>query len=154
MRGVSDNIMLGQLAPIGTAAFTLCVDEDMLERLGPEDTVAVEDPVQAARDITPHMPSDVQASTPFLQFSAPTSPEYTAGSPVYSPVSPAYSLSGEAAGSDGYVYSPGSPQYGDTTDYATSAPYEALSSPDFSYRSPSPEYTVPTYGGDDEADEA
>ena len=33
MNGISDNVMLGQLAPMGTACFDVLMDEDMLDQM-------------------------------------------------------------------------------------------------------------------------
>ncbi|KAL0366611.1 UNVERIFIED_CONTAM: DNA-directed RNA polymerase II subunit RPB1 [Sesamum radiatum] len=79
LRGVTENIMLGQLAPIGTGDCGLLLNEEMLKQ-------AIEIPL-------PSYMEDAQFS-PYvggMAFSPTSSPGYSPSSPGYSPSSPGYS---------------------------------------------------------------
>ncbi len=112
MRGVSENIMLGQFSGIGTGAFTLLLNEqalaDAIEVPMPGDygdyggttpgrmTPAMASPsFLLSPHLSPFVPGGGMAFSPFNgdgggAFS-PTSPGYSPTSPGYSPTSPGYS---------------------------------------------------------------
>ena len=58
VRGVSENIMLGQLAPLGTGEFQLYLNEEMLKDAQPTDTMggAGLDGVIAKHETLPYQP--------------------------------------------------------------------------------------------------
>jgi DNA-directed RNA polymerase II subunit RPB1 len=97
MRGVSENVLLGQLAPIGTNSFDLVVDLDALT------------------DARPTLPSDaIAASTamaPTVTVAGKTTGAYSptyqgVASPIYSSLSPSYEALANIA-SPGIASSPG-----------------------------------------------
>ncbi|GBG34377.1 DNA-directed RNA polymerase subunit [Hondaea fermentalgiana] len=169
LAAVSENIMLGQLAPIGTGAFDLYIDEEMLKdaiEVDAEEELAQE----AARD--PHLGPSNAMATPlagafsptmspgaYAPFSpagdagfspgpggGPASPAFTPSSP-YSPASPAYQPQSPAAGaSPSYnrMSSAGaqSPGYNAGGAFSPSSPAYSPASPGYNPSSP----TSPMYG--------
>jgi hypothetical protein len=111
MRGVSENIMLGQFSNIGTGAFTLLLNEqllaDAIEVAMPGDygdygmtpgRSPAATPAMASPSflLSPHLSPFVPGGAAFSPFGAgggdfsPTSPGYSPTSPGYSPTSPGY----------------------------------------------------------------
>jgi DNA-directed RNA polymerase II subunit RPB1 len=172
MRGVSENIMLGQFSNIGTGAFTLLLNEEMLH-----DAIEVALPVwgmdgsmtpgrmtpgmgqqspsfmlSPAGGLSPFDPGAV-AFSPFndggigggFGFS-PTSPGYSPTSPGYSPTSPAYSPTSPAYSPTSPAYSPTSPAYSPTSPaYSPTSPAYSPTSPAYSPTSPAYSPTSPRY---------
>ncbi len=68
MSGVSENIILGQLCPLGTACFDILLDEDKLKH-------AIED--SGASLLNPNDPSQYSEPTPFQR--TPMMTTYGAG---------------------------------------------------------------------------
>ncbi|KAK4416074.1 DNA-directed RNA polymerase II subunit RPB1 [Sesamum alatum] len=167
LRGVTENIMLGQLAPIGTGDCGLLLNEEMLKQ-------AIEIPLPSYMEgglefgmtparspltgtpyhdgmmspsylLSPNLRlspvSDAQFS-PYvggMAFSPTSSPGYSPSSPAYSPSSPGYSPTSPG-------YSPTSPGYSPTSPtYSPSSPGYSPTSPAYSPTSPSYSPTSPTY---------
>ena len=116
MRGVSETIMLGQFSNLGTGAFTLLLNEqllaDAIEVAMPGDygeygmtpgRSPAATPAMASPSflLSPHLSPFVPGGAAFSPFGAgggfgggdfsPTSPGYSPTSPGYSPTSPGYS---------------------------------------------------------------
>ncbi|KAK6121619.1 hypothetical protein DH2020_044646 [Rehmannia glutinosa] len=167
LRGVTENIMLGQLAPIGTGDCALLLNEEMLKQ-------AIEIPLPSYMEggldfgmtparspltgtpyhdgmmspnylLSPNLRlspvTDAQFS-PYvggMAFSPTSSPGYSPSSPGYSPSSPGYSPTSPG-------YSPTSPGYSPTSPtYSPSSPGYSPTSPAYSPTSPSYSPTSPTY---------
>ncbi|KAL0332219.1 UNVERIFIED_CONTAM: DNA-directed RNA polymerase II subunit RPB1 [Sesamum calycinum] len=168
LRGVTENIMLGQLAPIGTGDCALYLNEEMLKQ-------AIEIPLPSYMEggglefgmtparspltgtpyhdgmmspsylLSPNLRlspvTDAQFS-PYvggMAFSPTSSPGYSPSSPGYSPSSPGYSPTSPG-------YSPTSPGYSPTSPtYSPSSPGYSPTSPAYSPTSPSYSPTSPTY---------
>jgi len=172
LKGVAENIMLGQLAPLGTGCFDLFLNEKLLQN-------AIEvDPDQYAGDspsahhyeqspghpMTPKTPSwgDEGGRTPAYAYSPSSSPFDVHGasfspdrtSPyhdaMFSPNRP-MSPGGYSPTSPGYSpnspgYSPTSPSYSPTSpSYSPTSPSYSPTSPSYSPTSPSYSPTSPSY---------
>jgi len=169
MQGVSENIMLGQLAPIGTGEFELFLNTEMLEHAQPadldplyDDTVAIspgpgmpgaftpyhQSPFSGAGAFSPG-PGDGAFSprpdqSPWAGGFSPMSQHgdaagYSPTSPAYSPTSPSYSPTSPA-------YSPTSPAYSPTSPaYSPTSPAYSPTSPAYSPTSPAYSPTSPAY---------
>ncbi|KAK9713061.1 hypothetical protein RND81_06G000500 [Saponaria officinalis] len=167
LRGVTENIMLGQLAPIGTGGCSLYLNEEMLrhaiELQLPSYVEGLEFGMTPARSPISGTPyhdsmmspgymlspslrlspnSDAQFS-PYVSgigFSPAPSPGFIPhGLPGYNPGSPSYSPSSPD-------YSPASPNYSPTSPtYSPSSPSYSPSSPAYSPTSPSYSPTSPSY---------
>ncbi|GKF28754.1 DNA-directed RNA polymerase II subunit 1, partial [Tanacetum coccineum] len=119
LRGVTENIMLGQLAPIRTGDCALLLNEEMLRQ-------AINDQLPSYIDgLDIGMKPGRSLMTPFHDDFSPTSspgyslssPGYNPSSPGYSPTSPGYSLTSLPG------YSPTSPGYNPTSPtYSPSSP--------------------------------
>lgn len=166
LKGVSENLILGNLAPLGTAAFELLLNDPMLKE-------AIELNAQRAADYfgvtaAPGSPerynvlSPSQMGTPTHRIDSPflpsqQSPKWTptANSPGgLSPTSPGYSPTPSSPGgytgsSPGYQspgYAPASPGYAPTSpSYNPTSPAYAPQSPAYSPASPSYSPTSPSY---------
>ena len=169
LRGVSENIILGNMAPLGTGAFDLVLNQGMLERYNVEasaaqlyDTNAMYDalyggaadgayagtPTQDFDSISvkgSYSPIGDAAFSPYMTpgrtpFSpSPSSPSYTAQSPVYDPRSSSFSPISPS-------YSPTSPSYSPTSpSYSPTSPSYSPTSPSYSPTSPSYSPTSPSY---------
>lgn len=160
MTGVSECVMLGQLAPIGTGAFSLVLDEARLAD-AVEVQFAGDDPYAGPGGATPGratpgmtpshaspsifrspgvwspLAGDVAWSPAGGGFSpAAASPGYGA-SPGYSPTSPAYSPTSPAYSPTSPAYSPTSPAYSPTSPaYSPTSPAYSPTSPAYSPTSP------------------
>uniref|UniRef100_A0A8C0HAJ7 DNA-directed RNA polymerase subunit n=1 Tax=Chelonoidis abingdonii TaxID=106734 RepID=A0A8C0HAJ7_CHEAB len=169
MKGVSENIMLGQLAPAGTGCFDLLLDAEKCKygmeiptnipglgvgvRSGMTPGAAGFSP-SAASDASGFSPgySPAWSPTPGSPGSPGPSSPYVpspggAMSPSYSPTSPAY----EPRSPGGYTpqspsYSPTSPSYSPTSpSYSPTSPNYSPTSPSYSPTSPSYSPTSPSY---------
>jgi DNA-directed RNA polymerase II subunit RPB1 len=123
LKGVTENIMMGQLARVGTGDMDLLLDEEKVVR---EAVEVVVDEFAAAKDLasagvdggtTPYaqtpfgsspMVGDGAGASPFVEGGAAFSPAIGGFSPAYSPASGSY-------GSDSPSYNPSSPQYSPTS---------------------------------------
>ena len=169
MQGVSENIMLGQLAPIGTGEFELFLNTDMLELAQPTDF----DPLFDGDGLAGMSPGAVGAMTPGGMTPYSQSPFIGGMTPAFSPgpggaaFSPgpggaAFSpgpgdggfspFHGGGGGGDGNYsptspsYSPTSPSYSPTSPaYSPTSPAYAATSPSYSPTSPGYSPTSPAY---------
>ncbi|KAI8338189.1 hypothetical protein BC941DRAFT_424817 [Chlamydoabsidia padenii] len=174
-RGVAENIMLGQMAPLGTGEFDVILDEEMLKTV-PENQRHHLIPNGVPGDIsgfatpgpgfmTPSMATPYDTRSPdWVDFSAPSSPS----EPMFSPMgnsgavgasigaSPWRSDLSPYASSPGYSpstpfaaspgYSPSSPSYSPSSpSYSPSSPSYSPSSPSYSPSSPSYSPSSPSY---------
>jgi DNA-directed RNA polymerase II subunit RPB1 len=168
LKGVTENIMMGQLARVGTGDVDLLLDEDKVVREAVEvvvDEFAVDKDLGMAGvggvgGATPYattpfaaspMVGDGAAASPFVDGGAAFSPAVGAASfsPAYSPDSGSYG-SGFASGSygagDSPAYSPTSPQYSPTSPaYSPTSPAYSPTSPAYSPTSPAYSPTSPAY---------
>ncbi|XP_058185181.1 DNA-directed RNA polymerase II subunit RPB1-like isoform X2 [Rhododendron vialii] len=166
LKGVTENIMLGQLAPIGTGGFALYLNDEMLKQV-----VELQLPshMESGMDFgmtpsllpfigTPNIdglrsPSYLLSPERDAQFSpyvggmafspisslgySPLPPPYSPTSPVYIPTSPVYSATSRYESASSAIYSPASPTY-----KPSSLGYSpAYSSDSTSYSPTSPIYT-------------
>ncbi|KAK4368173.1 hypothetical protein RND71_011965 [Anisodus tanguticus] len=174
LRGVTENIMLGQLAPIGTGGCSLYLNEEMLKQ-------AIEIPLPSYMEgglefgmtpgrspmsgtpyhdgmmspnylLSPNMRmspiTDAQFS-PYvggMAFSPTSSPGYSPSSPGYSPSSPGYSPTSPGYSPTSPGYSPTSPTYSPSSPgYSPTSPAYSPTSPSYSPTSPSYSPTSPSY---------
>ena len=169
LKGVTENIMLGQLPRVGTGDMELLLDEDKVVReavevvvddFGGDNLGMIGGSSTAAGAATPY------ASTPFASspmVSGEMSPFVGTGqfspavgtasfSPAYSPASGSYG-SGFASGSYGQddgasspAYNPSSPAYSPTSPaYSPTSPAYSPTSPAYSPTSPAYSPTSPAY---------
>ena len=173
LKGVSENIILGNLAPLGTGAFDLILNQGMLERYHVEantatgslfDTERMYDALYSGQAGT----DGVYAGTPTQDFDsglvkgsyspigdASFSPYMTPGrtpfspapaSPTYSPSSPGYNAQSPSFSPQSPNYSPTSPSYSPTSpSYSPTSPSYSPTSPSYSPTSPSYSPTSPSY---------
>jgi len=160
MQGVSENIMLGQLAPIGTGEFELFLNTDMLELAQPTDF----DPLFDGDGLAGMSPGAVGAMTPGGMTPYSQSPFIGGMTPAFSPGPGGAAFSpgpgdggfspfhGGGGGGDGNYsptspsYSPTSPSYSPTSPaYSPTSPAYAATSPSYSPTSPGYSPTSPAY---------
>ncbi|GFP88230.1 DNA-directed RNA polymerase ii subunit 1 [Phtheirospermum japonicum] len=147
LRGVTENIMLGQLAPIGTGDCSLFLNEKMLEQ-GVGIHLHSYDPA-----CTPY--HDTTMTSPYSRFSpyvhglgispypspsrpySPTPNPYSLTSPHYTPTSPPYPTYPNGSPTSPN-YSPTSPTYIPPSHhtYSPTSPYTSPTSPNYSPTSP------------------
>ena len=172
VKGVSENIMLGQLAPLGTGEFELYLNTDMLADAQPNE-VEMADPEQntfgsmatpfgEASPMPYGSPAGVGggAFSPGVQSPShspfggsamwsPSSPDHAGGafSPSYGGVaSPTYSPTSPSYSPTSPSYSPTSPSYSPTSpSYSPTLPSYSPTSPSYSPTSPSYSPTSPSY---------
>ncbi|KAF9977602.1 DNA-directed RNA polymerase II subunit rpb1 [Actinomortierella ambigua] len=162
-RGVAENIMLGQLAPLGTGEFDLLLDEKMLSTVveGPRPgmTGAPSGMLGAGSDMASAMTPYDGRSPQYVDFSHPGSPMDAVFSPMgnsgaSSPMGAGAWGGGAAspfgATSPGYSpsspgYSPSSPMYATSPGYSPTSPSYSPTSPSYSPTSPSYSPTSPSY---------
>ncbi|KAJ2823664.1 DNA-directed RNA polymerase II core subunit rpo21, partial [Coemansia erecta] len=175
-RGVAENILLGQLAPLGTGSFDVMIDEEMLANAVVDPRAQgfelANVPVGAADYVLAGSPGPSGGMTPQMTPYDSRSPEYLAGGPgspinamfspivdsgatspgwngasPYSPASPAYSPTSPTYNPASPSYSPTSPQYSPTSpSYSPTSPQYSPTSPSYSPTSPSYSPTSPQYG--------
>lgn len=159
-RGVSENLILGQMAPAGTGEFDVYLDQDMLNTvvsnnarfgvMGPiGGTDALADGAATQYDTGSPMSANAYIGTPDPD--STFSPIRQAGAespggftdyqpPGFSPArSPGYSPSSP------FNTSPTSPGYSPTSSYSPTSPGMGITSPGFSPASPSFAPTSPAY---------
>uniref|UniRef100_A0A452UNB8 DNA-directed RNA polymerase subunit n=1 Tax=Ursus maritimus TaxID=29073 RepID=A0A452UNB8_URSMA len=161
MKGVSENIMLGQLAPAGTGCFDLLLDAEKC-KYGMEIPTNIPDRAGEAGGAWPVPRCGSQESLCFFTATggamspsySPTSPAYeprspggyTPQSPSYSPTSPSYSPTSPSYSPTSPNYSPTSPSYSPTSpSYSPTSPSYSPTSPSYSPTSPSYSPTSPSY---------
>ena len=173
--GVSQNVILGQMAPVGTGAFQLYLDEDKLGTLPSDESVVAsavaKDQVSSesessvkdlAGSATPYEPdefkddfvhvenSDKVAFSPMITSSANDDKsggftEY-GGASSYKPTSPGFSATSPTYSPTSPGYSPTSPSYSPTSpSYSPTSPSYSPTSPSYSPTSPSYSPTSPSY---------
>ena len=172
LEGVSENIMLGQLAPVGTGSFGVFLNETMLQEAVEPLFAREEYGYGAGANMmspgrqTPHHQTPYGMMSPGglmspggagpspwtgVQFSpmgdtAMPSPGYSPTSPGYSPTSPAYSPTSPAYSPTSPAYSPTSPAYSPTSPaYSPTSPAYSPTSPAYSPTSPAYSPTSPAY---------
>ncbi|KAJ2501612.1 DNA-directed RNA polymerase II core subunit rpo21 [Coemansia sp. RSA 1972] len=174
-RGVAENILLGQLAPLGTGSFDVMLDEEMLANavIDPraQGFELANAPVGGVDYVLAGSPGPSGGMTPQMTPYDNRSPEYLAGSPgspinamfspivesgatspgwngasPYSPASPAYSPTSPTYNASSPSYSPTSPQYSPTSpSYSPTSPQYSPTSPSYSPTSPRYGQTSPSY---------
>ncbi|XP_037492745.1 DNA-directed RNA polymerase II subunit RPB1 [Jatropha curcas] len=173
LKGVTENIMLGQLAPIGTGGCSLYLNAEMLKNAIELQLPSYMDgldfgmtPARSPVSGTPYhegMMSPSYLLSPNLRlspitdaqfspyvggmaFSPTSSPGYSPSSPGYSPASPGYSPTSPGYSPTSPGYSPTSPGYSPTSPtYSPSSPGYSPTSPAYSPTSPSYSPTSPSY---------
>jgi DNA-directed RNA polymerase II subunit RPB1 len=170
LSGVSENILLGQLPPLGTGCFDLFLNESKLKDAielpaGGEATAMFYEPgATSPGSATPYMGSDER--TPMYRMSPGATPaasyspyvdfgEFSPGrgsfspspsSPSYSPASPGYSPAGAGYSPSSPGYSPSSPGYSPSSPgYSPASPGYSPSSPAYSPTSPKYSPASPSY---------
>jgi DNA-directed RNA polymerase II subunit RPB1 len=171
-RGVSENIMLGQLAPIGTGGFGIVLDEEALLNAPVQpifqhhqDGMYMNGGMSPARTpwidrqggMTPAGGFSPIGSVAFSPVGAGTtgkswmngnvgaSPAYTPGNPAFA-TSPYYSPTSPSYSPTSPSYSPTSPSYSPTSpSYSPTSPSYSPTSPSYSPTSPSYSPTSPSY---------
>lgn len=168
LRGVTENIMMGQLAKVGTGQMDLLLDEQKVVRDAVEVVV---DGFEGDKDL-PGLADNMTMATPYAHTPFASSPSMTSAgemspfndaaggfSPVVGSFSPSYSpASGSYAsgsygnndfgsnGSSSPVYSPTSPNYSPTSPaYSPTSPAYSPTSPAYSPTSPAYSPTSPAY---------
>jgi len=156
LKGVTENIMLGQLAPVGTGEFDLFLNERLLAK-------AIEAQLQPDDDFRNRMP--YSPSGGFSPMQSPSRTPYDDGrTPMYSPSATPYDPTGASfspftsqspffdnvefspAASPGGGYSPTSPGYSPTSPgYSPTSPSYSPTSPSYSPTSPGYSPTSPSY---------
>eukprot|EP00468_Gymnochlora_sp_CCMP2014_P009815 CAMPEP_0167763390 /NCGR_PEP_ID=MMETSP0110_2-20121227/13339_1 /TAXON_ID=629695 /ORGANISM="Gymnochlora sp., Strain CCMP2014" /LENGTH=1805 /DNA_ID=CAMNT_0007650455 /DNA_START=17 /DNA_END=5434 /DNA_ORIENTATION=+ len=156
VRGVSEAIMLGQMAKIGTGCFDLYLDQKMLEEYAveaDEDDFEMKEYEDEIGGQTPIVSTDAGQFTPVHMSPSqggfsPWSPENGAAfSPAHEggPMSP-MSPRGSFISPDSPTYSPTSPQYSPTSpSYTPTSPQYSPTSPNYSPTSPTYSPTSPSY---------
>ncbi|KAL3846076.1 hypothetical protein ACJIZ3_003479 [Penstemon smallii] len=166
LRGVTENIMLGQLAPIGTGDCALLLNEEMLKQAVEISLPSYMEggldfgmtPGRSPMTGTPYhdgMMSPSYLLSPNLWLSPVSDAQFSpyAGgmafsppSPGYSPTSPGYSLTSPGYSPTSPTYSPSSPGYSPTSPvYSPTSPSYSPTSPTYSPTSPSYSPTSPSY---------
>ncbi|KAJ3172288.1 DNA-directed RNA polymerase II subunit rpb1 [Geranomyces variabilis] len=170
-KGVSESIILGQLAPMGTGCVDVILDEEMLKRAPADPRMAMG--IGHAMDSgfnsgfmspahTPYFDRSAGGYTPMGGYSPMVGPvafsPYGADgamgkggmgpsfSPGYSPSSPSYSPTSPSYSPTSPNYSPTSPSYSPTSpSYSPTSPSYSPTSPSYSPTSPSYSPTSPNY---------
>ncbi|PVV01996.1 hypothetical protein BB560_003562 [Smittium megazygosporum] len=159
--GVSEHVILGQLAPFGTGAFDVVLDEDMLQyavidlKAEGEAMSNVSSPLlhMGAGNMTPQMTPYNNQSPSYINLN-PSSPVSVLFSPIPDSGSGSPILSGFPSGSQfsrvpqdsSGLYSPHSPSYSPASpSYSPTSPSYSPTSPSYSPTSPSYSPTSPSY---------
>ncbi|KAJ1914006.1 DNA-directed RNA polymerase II core subunit rpo21 [Mycoemilia scoparia] len=153
-KGVAENILLGQLAPLGTGAFDVFLDEDALQQAVIDPRAQIYDVGHAAvNPASPYSPSGqmtpYDSRSPGYMPASPGSPTNAMFSPIVDSgaASPGWNPGATPFSPDSYGYSPNSPGYSPASpSYSPSSPnqYNATS-PSYSPTSPSYSPTSPSY---------
>ena len=162
LKGVTENIMLGQLPRVGTGDMELLLDEDKVVREAVE--VVVDDLSGDHLGMIGSSSGTAGAATPYASTPFASSPMVNAGemspfvangfspavgtasfSPAYSPASDSYGAYGQDDGSSP-KYNPSSPAYSPTSPaYSPTSPAYSPTSPAYSPTSPAYSPTSPAY---------
>ena len=157
LRGVTENIMMGQLARVGTGDMDLLLDEDKVVR---EAVEVVVNEFGTDADLGPASGSTAGSQTPYMNTPFQQSPmndgsvqsPFVGGAGAFSPIvdggfSPSYSpKSGSYGDSGSPAYNPSSPQYSPTSPaYSPTSPAYSPTSPAYSPTSPAYSPTSPAY---------
>ena len=174
MRGVSAQVMLGQLGPLGTGSFDLMLENSLLKDAIELTTIEHEYTGQGGQTPDAHQMRSMMSPTASplragglgsIMFSpyggsgggsgmgaspgggfSPTSPGFSPTSPGYSPTSPGYSPTSPGYSPTSPSYSPTSPSYSPTSpSYSPTSPSYSPTSPSYSPTSPSYSPTSPSY---------
>jgi DNA-directed RNA polymerase II subunit RPB1 len=172
LKGVTENIMMGQLARVGTGDMELLLDEEKVVREAVEvviddfgndkDGLGMINPSIGTGSATPYASTPFASSpmvtggemSPFVDMNGSFSPAVGGASfsPGYSPASGSYGqgfASGSYGNDDGAsspAYSPTSPQYSPTSPaYSPTSPAYSPTSPQYSPTSPAYSPTSPAY---------
>ncbi|BDA48126.1 probable DNA-directed RNA polymerase II subunit RPB1 [Coccomyxa sp. Obi] len=165
MTGVSENIMLGQLAPLGTGSFGLMLDETKLadaievqyapeleyDQLGrtPGRMTPGRTPMMTPSRMSPSVFMSPNAMSPMVTsavFSPMGNNQFSPGPGGYSPTSPGYSPTSPGYSPTSPGYSPTSPAYSPTSPgYSPTSPAYSPTSPGYSPTSPAYSPTSPAY---------
>mgnify|MGYP002718862558 CR=1 FL=1 len=138
-RGVAENVLLGQMAPMGTGAFDISLDKDLLREVVTDHRLPVQNMLAAGMSggVTPG-----GANTPYANFSPnPYNVSGAIGAAAFSPIQTSNNDEGGNFGYMGYGQSPMhggmSPGYSPTSPagYSPSSPF-AVTSPAYSPTSP------------------
>ncbi|CAI6537502.1 AAB_G0007620.mRNA.1.CDS.1 [Saccharomyces cerevisiae] len=170
-RGVSENVILGQMAPIGTGAFDVMIDEESLVKYMPEQKITeIEDGqdggvtpysnesglVNADLDVKDELmfsplvdsgSNDAMAGG-FTAYGGADYGEATSPFGAYgeAPTSPGFGVSTPGFSPTSPTYSPTSPAYSPTSpSYSPTSPSYSPTSPSYSPTSPSYSPTSPSY---------
>lgn len=162
-RGVSENIMLGQIAPLGTGSFEVVLDEEKLISAAPDYTAVGNEARYAGAATGKYMEgaatpydgrSPMYDNTPQLSGEmAPFSPSVASGAgddrggfTDYEGIqSPFGGSTPGLAPTSPFSYGATSPSYGGATPYSPSAGQYGATSPGYSPTSPSYSPTSPSY---------
>ena len=175
LRGVSENIMIGNTAPVGTGMFELFLNDKSLENAisvapaeetfdygmgggadsehygyqtpNPSTPMSISSPYGGAMFSPAPMSPGGYGSTGVFSPGGPMSPGgFSPTSPAYSPTSPAYSPTSPAYSPTSPAYSPTSPAYSPTSPaYSPTSPAYSPTSPAYSPTSPAYSPTSPAY---------
>eukprot|EP00005_Dracoamoeba_jomungandri_P005646 CAMPEP_0174262196 /NCGR_PEP_ID=MMETSP0439-20130205/12829_1 /TAXON_ID=0 /ORGANISM="Stereomyxa ramosa, Strain Chinc5" /LENGTH=1899 /DNA_ID=CAMNT_0015346859 /DNA_START=57 /DNA_END=5756 /DNA_ORIENTATION=+ len=173
LRGVTENILLGQLAPLGTGSFELYLDEKMLKGaievasmgldgmdsydmgmvspMGLETPYADDTRTPMYRGSPIGTPGPDGSFSPFVDGFGEFSPRgsfspSSPASPRYSPSSPGFSPSSPGYSPTSPGYSPTSPGYSPSSPgYSPASPAYSPASPKYSPSSPSYSPSSPSY---------
>lgn len=164
-RGVSENVILGQMAPIGTGAFDVMIDEESLVKYMPEQKITELDDAQEG-GATPYSSENGLVNTEIdvkdeLMFSPlvdagstdAMAGGFTAyGGADYGGATSPFGAYGDSPNSPGFGgasspgFSPTSPGYSPTSpSYSPTSPSYSPTSPSYSPTSPSYSPTSPSY---------
>ncbi|CAI4057349.1 DNA-directed RNA polymerase II subunit RPB1 SKDI_04G1040 [Saccharomyces kudriavzevii IFO 1802] len=170
-RGVSENVILGQMAPIGTGAFDVMIDEESLVKYMPEQKITeIGDGqdggatpysnesglVNADLDVKDELmfsplvdsgSNDAMAGG-FTAYGGADYGEATSPFGAYgeAPTSPGFGVSSPGFSPTSPTYSPTSPAYSPTSpSYSPTSPSYSPTSPSYSPTSPSYSPTSPSY---------
>ncbi|EQB60117.1 rna polymerase ii largest subunit [Vairimorpha apis BRL 01] len=167
-KGITENIMVGQLAPLGTGVTELMLDVSKLDKAIPlskpeyinedVDTPFIHSPISESQSFNGgnwspvYLADNNRVTNMFSSYSSaspsysPTSPSYSPTSPSYSPTSPSYSPTSPSYSPTSPSYSPTSPSYSPTSpSYSPTSPSYSPTSPSYSPTSPSYSPTSPSY---------
>lgn len=164
LRGVSENILLGQQCPLGTGSFSLVLDDaklvnaietlggDVLGGVGGGLRAGLQTPGRSPAAMTPqHMRASPSEFMSPASLASPSggimfSPIGGGASPGGSPMSPAFSPTSPGMSPTSPGYSPSSPGYSPTSPgYSPTSPGYSPTSPGYSPTSPGYSPTSPGY---------
>ena len=126
--GVAENVLLGQVAPMGTGAFELSLDFEMLHDVVVDHRLPVAAAMQAAM-YGGRTPGGVAggSGTPYNEFESGKTPayNYNVESNTFASFSPIHQAGGEG-------YNNGTPSFGGASPYGGASPFAGGASPGYS----------------------